>query len=317
MRRKAASWLAKLEGDDPEAVQPAFERWYQADPRHAEAFDRVRHYYSQMGLLRNLPRAPEPLPERRGDAVPSQRRHALAAALAAAVLIPAAVLTTSRLSPPAATQALLLSTQIGEIREVPLADGSKVTLDTQSSVRVEISRDRRSATLERGRARFSVAAADMPFVIRSGSATIASNGGVMDVAREPQGERLDLIAGTARIAAEAPDLQAPVTVVNPGAPTQRLLGATRDSDWPSGRLEFQSMTLYQAVAVANRYSSRKIVLTDPAAKTLRATGVFKAGDTPQLARSLARAFQLELREDPSGNLLLEASGQPHHKKNGG
>ena len=62
-------------------------------------------------------------------------------------------------------------------------------------------------------------------------------------------------------------------------------------------LEFDGTPLEMAVELANRYSDRKIVIA-PDLAALRVTGAFRAGDTRGLARALARAFDLSLREVP-------------------
>src|SRR3546814_10843314 len=49
-----------------------------------------------------------------------------------------------------------LQSKLGEIREVQLPDGSRVTLDTDSLVLTKFDRDLRDVRLVRGRARFNV-----------------------------------------------------------------------------------------------------------------------------------------------------------------
>jgi ferric-dicitrate binding protein FerR (iron transport regulator) len=71
-----------------------------------------------------------------------------------------------------------------------------------------------------------------------------------------------------------------------------------------------------AVAVANRYSNRKIVISDDIAQ-LRVTGAFRAGDTAGLAKALATAFDLSLSLDSSGDLILSSRERQPPKKGGG
>ena len=75
------------------------------------------------------------------------------------------------------TDIVMLMTRVGEIRQVELADGSRVTLDTATKVVVEIGRSRRSAHLRYGRARFQVALADAPFVEGAVAAAVISAAG--------------------------------------------------------------------------------------------------------------------------------------------
>jgi ferric-dicitrate binding protein FerR (iron transport regulator) len=81
-------------------------------------------------------------------------------------------------------------------------------------------------------------------------------------------------------------------------------------------LQFDGIPIEAAVAVANRYSNRKIIISDDVAQ-LRVTGAFRAGDTRGLAKALATAFHLSLSLDPGGNLILSNPGERQPRKKGG
>ncbi|MBZ4074165.1 FecR domain-containing protein, partial [Escherichia fergusonii] len=60
-------------------------------------------------------------------------------------------------------------TEIGERRAISLADGSTVELNTNSQVRVRLSKAQRSLILDKGQAMFVVAHdAGRPFVVTAG-----------------------------------------------------------------------------------------------------------------------------------------------------
>src|SRR3546814_14384292 len=69
----------------------------------------------------------------------------------------------------------------GAIRRFTLADGSLVTLDTDSRVAVVIDRSKRHALLLRGRARSVVAADPRPFPIQAGNGDVGTAQGAIDV----------------------------------------------------------------------------------------------------------------------------------------
>jgi transmembrane sensor len=83
------------------------------------------------------------------------------------------------------------------------------------------------------------------------------------------------------------------------------------SNWTSGKLEFKATPLDAAVALANRYSKRKIIV-EPGLGKLRVTGAFRAGDASGFSAALAEAFHLSAKQEANGNLLLSrgASGPP-------
>jgi transmembrane sensor len=320
LRREAAKWLARLQsGRDPD-IKRKFQRWHDADPRHSAAFDRVRRSYEQAGLLRYSPSVvsgpPEPV-TRNSEWKP---RPALAAAAALAVLVPTAVVLFRGGSPMlGGTEAVMLMTQVGEIRQIELADGSKVTLDSASKVDVEIGPSRRSAHLRYGRARFQVAKTDAPFVVETVASTITLRRGVIDVEQAGEQDRIEVLAGAAEVRASdgaqpsrgALGAGEAVTVNSAGAQQKSIVAPA--PDWTRGMLQFDGTLLADAVALANRYSRQRIIL-DGDLGALRVTGAFRAGDTTHLAKALAAAFRLSLEQRADGNLVLSRKGFPAAQK---
>ena len=320
LRRNAAAWLARLQnGPDPD-VERRFRAWRDADPRHAEAFDRVRASYEKAGLLRHSSLLVSS-GELRGHAPARQPVAALAAAVALALLVGIALIA-ARTMGRSGTEAVMLATPVGEIRQVVLRDGSRVTLDTATRVGVEIGKSDRSARIDYGRARFAVAPGERPFRVLTGNRAVSIRDGVIDVEHAAGRWGVRVIAGDARIvrAGGSPAAMA----LRPGeAATVTATGAERSNaraesgDWTRGMLQFDSTPLATAIAIANRYSRRQIILVGDAG-ALRVTGAIRAGDTPGLAKALAAAFGLSLRQGANGNLILvrPAAGGPA-KKNGG
>ncbi|MEO8454061.1 MAG: FecR domain-containing protein [Sphingomicrobium sp.] len=320
LRREAASWLARLQsGRDPD-IERRFQKWRDADPRHAAAFDRVRRSYEQAGLLRHSPMVGS------GQHEPPIRkpvwspRPALAAAAAIVVLMPVGVLLFRGGSLSfAGTDAVMLMTTVGEIKQVNLADGSKVTLDTSTKVEVEIGRSRRSAHLRYGRARFQIAQSNAAFVVETASTTITARQGVVDVEQGAQRDRVQVLAGAAdvrgsgdgRASSIALGAGDSVTVSSGGAEHKGVVAPTLD--WTHGTLQFDGTPLADAVALANRYSERHIILLGNL-DALRVTGAFRAGDTTGLAKALAAAFRLSLQQRPDGTLILTARGSSAPQK---
>ena len=321
LRREAASWLARLQsGREPE-VEHKLRKWCEADPAHAAAFDRVKRSYEQAGLLRQSASANRASEAR--IARPARApRYALAAAAALAAVVPVAILVSGRAPFVSDTHAVMLVTGVGEIRRVALEDGSEVTLDTSTSLKVEIGRSLRRAQLQKGRARFRIAPGSTPFIVEAGGTTITSAVSAFDVELAGPGSRVELLAGTADVL--GPGEPRPSLAVHAGETVAALPSGIRtprdiqpSGDWTRGMLEFDGTPLEAAVELANRYSDRQIVLA-PDLAALRVTGAFRAGDTQGLARALARAFDLSLRETPR-MLILAArkTSADRSNKNGG
>ena len=323
LRREASSWLARLEGGNGPEVEQEFRRWYEADPRHAEAFDSVRRSYASAGLLRHseLARERSISPETPRASSP-QPRWALAAAIAVALLVPGTLLVTQgALSPTETRNTVLLASAVGEIRHVSLEDGSRVTLDTATKVEVELGRSERRAVVREGRARFEIAPDPRPFIIETALTEVTGGPAVLDVERRGAAARVEVLSGSATASLDSAGQQSSVTVAagegfSSGHPAPFRLDADR-SAWTSGMLQFDGTPLAEAVALANRYSERKIVLAAGAGQ-LRVTGAFRAGDIAALAKSLAKAFDLKLERTRSGDFHLSPLVNPGaRKKNGG
>lgn len=324
LRRDAANWLARLQSAEDPDIQRKFQRWHDADPRHSGAFERVKRSYERAGLLRQsalarLDPSQAALPKPQRTAMP-----ALAAAVAAVVLVPVGVvLVRGGAFPLGGTEAVMLMTNVGEIKQVSLADGSKVTLDTSTKVEVEIGRSRRTAHLLQGRARFEVVSADVPFIVGTEGTSISTHGGTVDVQRIAEQDQVEVLAGTAEVRGTGADKAAPVAVgagealtVDSAGAGQRAVAAP-GPDWTQGMLQFDDTPLPEAVTIANRYSRRQILLAGDLS-ALRVTGAFRAGDTIGLAKALAAAFSLSLEQRPDGALMLSrtAPASRFNKKGG-
>jgi transmembrane sensor len=324
LRREAASWLARFQsGRDPD-IERKFQRWRDADPRHAAAFDRVRRSYEQAGLLRHSPRITAGVREPAVQKAEWRPRPAFAAAAAVAVLVSIGlILGRGGMLPFGGTDAVMLMTTVGEIKQVNLADGSKVTLDTWTKVEVEIGRSHRGAHLKYGRARFQVAQAGEPFVVETASTIITTREGALDVEQVGPQSRVQVLAGAAEVrgsdarGASALALGAGEGVTVSSAGPEQKRAVMQGPDWTRGMLQFDGTLLSDAVALANRYSDRHIILGSDLS-ALRVTGAFRAGDTAGLAKALASAFNLSFQQRRDGNLTLSRSASPSlQNKRGG
>jgi transmembrane sensor len=204
----------------------------------------------------------------------------------------------------------MLATSVGEIRQVTLGDGSKVTLDTNTRLNVEIGPSRRRARLTQGRARFRVAPASAPFIIETKAATVSSDGGAMDVDRSEEQSVVNVLAGSAEV--RGAGRSSFKLRLGPGDGASAAAGKLTPrrepglaADWTRGMLQFDGTPLPVAVAEANRYSERKIVLGN-GLDQFRVTGAFRTGDAVGLAKALAAAFHLTLEPDSAGDLVLSA-----------
>lgn len=203
------------------------------------------------------------------------------------------------------------ATAVGERREVLLADGSRLTLDTASRVDVAWHLRSRQATLEAGRVRFAVAPATYrPFEVAAGDSRVRVVGTVFDVRHEAGQVAVSVIEGRVRVglrqAPEALLLVRGEQVVNRGAE----LGLVQPSDpeavvaWTAGQLVFERTPLREALAELQRYRERPIHLHGEAVGGLEISGVFDTARSEQLLDLLPAILPLRVIRLADGSVEI-------------
>lgn len=208
---EAAEWFGRREVGLTSAEQAEFERWLAADQRHAERFQLLDETWK---LLDELPESmgaaadhrdihisssaaipvPPAIPASRlptaGRTSFQHRRRALLAnslILAAAAAIALVFLPRFLTSEPEPTR-LEFSTvlQPEGPRNVSLPDGSRIQLNAQTSVTVELGAHERRVQLTEGEAYFIVAKdAQRPFTVSTGALSVRAIGTAFNVRRAP------------------------------------------------------------------------------------------------------------------------------------
>lgn len=177
---QATQWFLRLRERGKVEDLPGLKTWIDNDPLNKLAYQQVAATWAAVG---QFSAAPEVMVGRR-DALDSARRAARRRwsvrrgsssrylAIAASVVI-AVVGTLGWLY----TQRGVYTTDLGERRALTLEDGSVVTLDARSRVRVRYEQDQRLISLERGQALFDVAKdPTRPFRVRVGDQTVVALG---------------------------------------------------------------------------------------------------------------------------------------------
>ena len=301
----AAEWVAREDrGALTEAQVEALQAWLAADRRNHGAYVRARVVFAHSGRARALATSPAPAP------VPARRsvrwRHWVGGMAAALCLLLGAMV----LLPPAAQ---VHATRKGEILRVPLADGSAMTLDSDSQVRVQYGRQRREIALQRGEALFDVAAdSRRPFVVRAGQMTVSAVGTSFSVSRGSAGVDVLVREGVVDVA-DVEGQMAPTRLqANSRARATSEHGiriepvdaqdVVRQLAWREGMLSFNGDTLSTAVAQFRRYSDTPILIDDPRVGSRRIVGLYSASDPHGFARSAAISL----------GLVAEIRGQAIH-----
>lgn len=303
---QAMRWVARIDRGalEPHA-QSDLDAWLAGDTRRRGAFLRAE------AAWRMLDRASVPIDEPEGnesEPAPVSRRWLLAGAggLAASIVLAIALLGVSDPRPGK------IETARGEIRRVPLGDGSMAVVNTASRVAVALAPDTRAVTLDQGEAWFQVAKdKTRPFVVSAGDVRVRAIGTAFSVRRHSGGADVQVTEGvveawvvgeeadTVRIARGA---KAFIDVTTgPAIPSQAALEIDRNLAWRTGQIILDGDTLGEAAAEFNRYNGRKIVIDDPQLAAEKLVGRFRTNEPEAFVR--AAVATLGMRADNAADAI--------------
>jgi transmembrane sensor len=332
---EAGVWIARLHGDDRDpALEAGFRQWLKAHPLNARAFELTTEVWEDsQNLRRVVPFAHQVAP------AAAQRRTRLSSSMIVAVAAAAIVVVIS---------ALLyfprgVVTGVGEQRQLVLADGTRVFLNTATRALVHYDKDARHVELKYGEALFDVAKRpNWPFIVQVGDRQVTALGTSFIVRREDDRIAVTLVEGKVAVtpvrSGQAPQLPA---IAAPGTgpddatddssagageaitltPGQRLMIAVdmpaqidmpsldQAIAWRRGQVVLDDTPLATAIAEMNRYSAIKLSIERPEAARVLVNGLFQAGDSMSFANAIAHTYGLRVVERRN-EITLVGTPQP-------
>lgn len=296
IEEEAIRWVWRLdrEGRTP-ALVAALDAWCAADPRREGAFLQAEAAWTMLDAGRRLPGEAAPAPQ-----VSRRRVFAAGAALAAGIAgIGVYTFSGER-----------YGTTIGEIRSVPLADGSIAAINTQSRVDVDLKPDIRLVRINEGEAWFHVAKdSTRPFIVEAGNARVRAVGTAFSVRRRDNGAEVLVTEGTVEtwsVGAEATPVRLSAgakATITPKTDIAPKIAAASEIDralaWRGGKIDLAGETLADAVGEFNRYNTRQLIIADPKLAQERFYGLFRTDDPEGFARAVRQSLGAKVSEDPS------------------
>jgi len=293
---QAAEWATRIDAGtiDPDTNE-TLRRWLGKDPRHGGALLRAEAALSFMDRGRALAgviEKPSPRP------IWIRRKLLFAGLSLAAGIAGVAILITAPHR---------YDTRVGEVRQVPLSDGSLIAINTQSAVEVAMHRDVREVTLTRGEAWFRVAHdKNRPFIVSAGRIRVRAVGTAFSVHRHDDGADVLVTEGVVetwtvgeeerRVKVEAGS-KAYVAEYEPPKPIEASAEIGRSLAWREGQIVLEGETLDDAVAQFNRYNTRKLVISDPSLAEEKLVGQFRATEPLTFADAVATTLRATVVED--------------------
>jgi len=316
IEQTAAAWIAKRDmGPWNESDAAVLEAWLAESVAHRVAYYRLNAAWEESGRLRAMggaivaTAATPPIDEPAAGGVRKQRRKIFA--LAASVLVASIAATTvGYLWPWGSTY----RTSVGGLTAVPLEDGSRITLNTDSELRVKLASTERRIELGHGEAFFEVAKdPKRPFVVHAGNKRVIAVGTQFSVRRDRDDVRVVVTEGTVRIETDAAE---PVATRLLSAGASARSGAAdmlvqkkstveieQTLSWRNGTLTFRDTPLADAVAEFNRYNTRKIVIQDPSIAAIQVGGIFRPTNVDLFVHLLEDGFPVQAAEEADRIIL--------------
>lgn len=340
---RAGAWLAKRESGNWSADDEArFTQWLNASTGNRVAFLRQEGAWEHASRLRALKgdTAPGTLPapeswrlnpfvsdgstRAAGTVATTSRRWRLPATLVASVVL---AIAAGALFWHLSNRGPYYRTPVGGLASVPMKDGSKVTLNTDSAIRVALTVSERRVELERGEVFFEVAKdPGRPFVVSAGNKRVVAVGTKFSVHRIGNDLQVFVTEGKVRLEGEgASAVQAATN--SRGKSNEMLLVAgtiTRAADsgvivqqkpltevedylsWRVGYLTFRDIPLADAVAEFNRYNERKIFIRDARVGEIRFSGKVRPTSFEGFVRLLEDAFPVRAAHENDRIVLTAA-----------
>ena len=301
--QQAAEWFAVLQGGAPsDAERLQWQRWLDSGPQQRAAWQRVEAVAGEFAGLAGLP-ARRAL-DRRG-AVDSRRR----VALRALALVPVAGLAgwlTAR-SVPWRGWVAAHRTDTGERREIVLADGSRLWLNTATAVDIDFSPSLRRIVLHKGEllvtSGHDEAFATRPLVVDVSQGRLTAQGTRFAVRHDDDDDeavRLAVFDG----AVEARPAHGGVPRTVPAGQQTRVFAdrvealspvAVDEDAWTRGMLVADGMRLGDFIAELSRYRPGYLACA-PEVADLRIVGAYPLADTDRILDALQATLPVKVHK---------------------
>lgn len=284
LSEQAAYWVVQM-GDSTvtDEQRQAFEQWLARSAAHRQAFEQVSSLWN--GIT----------PAKPGSPVSAQIRALLGLLLLAGSLywLPFAEWLADE------------RTTIGEIRRIELADGSAVTLDSNSAIDIVFDRQQRRIILHSGRLLAEVTADDSisarPFIIESRDGTAQALGTHYSVEQTSRDSLVTVLESRVAVASRNA-LDRPVTLqtgqmarfdserIHPVETTNAYAAS-----WVQARLVFENTPLKNVITELARYHKGWLQI-DPQIEQIRFTGVLPSDDLSAALNILENALPINIKQ---------------------
>ncbi len=203
------------------------------------------------------------------------------------------------------------ATTAGHQKDIWLTDESEVLLHANSSITLNITKEERWVSLEKGTALFKVSkdTKNRPFDVVVGDSKVRAVGTIFSVTRK-SAQVAETVVSQGAVEIYSKDAEIgrvgageTATVKEGNLQRQKPLPSKIDARlaWTTGQIEFQGESLAEAVAVVNSYNKRQIAIVDAATGAMLVGGTFPEDDPDAFAALVSNLLRLNHSLDPVGS----------------
>jgi transmembrane sensor len=301
---EAAGWAARVDAHGLDVEHdPELQAWLSGDARRAGALLRAQAAISFLDRGRALASVSPSV-----EAIAAKRPDRRALIFGASGAIAAALIGGFGVW---GLRPQRLDTRRGEIRRVPLADGSLVAINTLTALDVTMKSKSRRITLQSGEAWFQVAKdPQRPFVVAAGPVRVRAVGTAFSVRRSQDAEAgVDVMVteGVVETWIEGDEasrrrLSAGERIILASTASPAVAEAPSEIErslaWRNGEIALDGESLEQAAKLFNRYNTRQIVIEDPTLAQERFVGLFQTNEPESFAAAVAATLGAVVTDDP-------------------
>lgn len=293
---EAADWLIRMsESALSDTERAEWETWKVSTPERSRAWSRAQLLQTKLGGL------PPSLAMSALDRPSSPERRAALGKLAMILAILPAGWGSWKLAESQQWSADF-HTAVGQQRELTLADGSKITLNTDTAVDVLFDANQRLIHLREGEILVQTAPdrspLPRPFLVSTRQGRMQALGTRFTVREQQPRTHLVVLEGAVKVEL-AQNRQGTPLIVNAGQRTDfsaHTFGPLSAADryvgaWTHGMLMADNMRLADFVAELTRYR-RGFVRLDPALADLRISGAYPISDSQRTLNMLAQTYPI-------------------------
>lgn len=331
IKLQASTWVSRLNRGLTDEEKPQLVAWINQNPAHYRAIHNVASFFDNIAPLKEL-NGIFPI-----DKSEQNKKSNLLFILTLSVLIITLMFMVSNWLKNTNTRTnspVFYTSQLGKNSTFTLDDGSLITLNSNSKVKVSFSNQSRHVNLIKGEAQFDVAK-DIyrPFTVTSGAKSFTALGTIFNIQKNNEldmelivSEGEVLIAGSniatsllaEVIKRETAKHNSPAIITDneqaiiinakqktvKSLPPQQL---QQSLAWQQGMLVFHGEPLLDALKEVSRYTNVQFEITDEKINQIRIAGSYKTGDVKSLLTALESNFDISYKFNATNSVQLSKS----------